>query len=112
MVALVGIADAWGNRDHRWRTTLAEAVFPFYIVHQTVIVVVGWYLVQSGVAPLASFLILVAATVAGCWAFYLRGRRIGWPLPVIGLPRRRVQARGDWRLPPNWARGGGEEGAG
>jgi glucan biosynthesis protein C len=88
MVGLVGIADAWGNRDHRWRTTLAEAVFPFYIIHQTVIVVVGWYLVQGGVAPLASFLILLAATVAGCWIFYLGGRQVGWLRPLIGLQRR------------------------
>src|SRR3546814_19964454 len=69
MVALVGIAAAWGNRDHRWSTTLAEAVFPFYIVHQAVIVVVGWFLVQSGVARLAVFLNPVAARVPGCWAF-------------------------------------------
>src|SRR3546814_11705695 len=70
MVALVGIADAWGNRDHRWRTTLAEAVFPFYIVHQLVIVDVGGYLARRGVAPLASFLTLVRSTLGGSWVLY------------------------------------------
>lgn len=88
IVALVGIADAYWNRDHRWRLMLAEAVFPFYIVHQTVIVVTGWYLRQGGVAPLPSFLTLLAATVAGCWIFYLGGRRIEWLRPLIGLQRR------------------------
>src|SRR3546814_2221136 len=34
---------------------LAEAVFPFYIIHQTIIVVVGWYLLQAGVAALPAF---------------------------------------------------------
>ena len=88
IVALVGIADRFWNRDHRWRATLAEAVFPFYIVHQTIIVVTGWYLRQAGVAALPSFVVLLAATVAGCWIFYAAGRRIGWLRPLIGLQRR------------------------
>lgn len=88
IVALIGIADAFWDRDHPWRATLAEAVFPFYIIHQTIIVVVGYWLLQGQVAALPSFLILVAATVAGCWAFYLGGRRIDWLRPLIGLQRR------------------------
>ena len=42
---------------------------------------------------LAEFAILLVATVAGCWAFYLAGRSIGWARPLIGLravPRSRV----------------------
>lgn len=88
IVALVGIADRFWNRDHRWRPTLAEAVFPFYIVHQTIIVAVGWYLLLARAAPLPSFLILLAATVTGCWLFYWIGRSIGWLRPLIGLQRR------------------------
>lgn len=88
IVALVGIADAWGNRDHPWRTTLAEAVFPFYIIHQTIIVVTGWYLLRAGVGALASFAILLVATVTGCWLFYAIGRSIGWLRPLIGLQRK------------------------
>ena len=88
IVALVGIADRYWNRDHPRRAMLAEAVFPFYIIHQTIIVVVGWYLLRADVAALPSFLILLAATVAGCWLFYAIGRSIGWLRPLIGLQRR------------------------
>ena len=88
IVALLGIADRYWNRDHPRRAMLAEAVFPFYIIHQTIIVVVGWYLLQGDVAALPSFLILVAATVAGCWLFYSIGRNIGWLRPLIGLQRK------------------------
>lgn len=88
IVALVGIADAYGNRDHPWRTTLAEAVFPFYIIHQTIIVVTGWYLLRAGVGALVSFAILLVATVTGCWLFYAIGRSIGWLRPLIGLQRK------------------------
>jgi peptidoglycan/LPS O-acetylase OafA/YrhL len=88
IVALLGIADAYWNRDHPQRAMLAEAVFPFYIVHQTIIVVVGWYLLQGGVGALPSFVILVAATMLGCWLFYRIGRSIGWLRPLIGLQRK------------------------
>ena len=88
IVALVGIADRYGNRDHPKRAMLAEAVFPFYIIHQTIIVAVGWYLLRAGVSAMPSFLILVAATVIGCWLFYAIGRSIGWLRPLIGLQRK------------------------
>ena len=90
IVALVGLADMHWNRDSKWRPMLAEAVFPFYIIHQTLIVVVGYWLLSTPTGGLERFLILVAATAAGCWAFYLVGRTIEPLRPLIGLKRRNV----------------------
>ncbi|WEJ99332.1 MAG: acyltransferase [Candidatus Sphingomonas phytovorans] len=87
IAALIGIAERFWNRDHAWRPMLTEAVFPFYIIHQTVIVVVEYWLKPLDIGPVAEFAILVPATVTGCWAFYLIGRRIGWLRPLIGLRR-------------------------
>jgi hypothetical protein len=87
IVALIGIADRYWNRDHRWRATLNEAVFPFYVIHQTVIVVVGYWLTGHGIHPAVQFALLLAATVAGCWAFYLVGRALPPLRPWIGLRR-------------------------
>jgi len=88
IIALIGIAERFWNHDHRWRKTLTEAVFPFYIIHQTVIVGVEWVLLGQNLAPAAEFAILVVATIAGCWAFYLLGREISWLRPLIGLRAR------------------------
>ncbi|HVJ00276.1 MAG TPA: acyltransferase [Sphingomonas sp.] len=85
IAALIGIAETFWNREHAWRATLTEAVFPFYLIHQTVIVVVGYWIVGRGLGAGSEFAILVAATVAGCWGFYLLGREIGWLRPLIGL---------------------------
>jgi hypothetical protein len=85
IAALIGIAERFWNRDTAWRPMLTEAVFPFYIIHQTVIVVVEYWLLPLHIGPVAEFAILVPATVAGCWAFYLVGRQIGWLRPLIGL---------------------------
>lgn len=85
IVALIGFAERHWNRDAPVRQLLTEAVFPFYLVHQTIIVVVAYWLIPANLAGGAEFAILVAATVAGCWAFYLIGRRIPLLRPLIGL---------------------------
>jgi hypothetical protein len=85
IIALFGVSDLYWNREGRWRATLAEAVFPFYIVHQTLIMVAGFYLRPLGLPSLAQFAILVAVTAVGCALFYFVGRRIGPLRPLIGL---------------------------
>lgn len=99
IIALLGIADRFWNHDHPWRATLAEGVFPFYIVHQTIIVVAGWWLLRFSLPPVAEFAILLAITAAGCWAFYDLGRRIGWLRPLIGLARRKKEPPPEERGP-------------
>lgn len=87
VIALAGLADRYWNYDTPWRRTLTEAVFPFYIVHQTVIVLVEYWLLPLHAAPLVEFAVLLPATLAGCWAFYLIGREVAWLRPLIGLKR-------------------------
>lgn len=100
IAALIGIAERFLNRDHRWRTTLAEATFPFYIIHQTVIVLVEFWVKPLGVGAAGEFLVLVPATIAGCWAFYLIGREVNVLRPLIGLKARAKAAKpaalADW----------------
>ncbi|MDQ1228705.1 acyltransferase family protein [Sphingomonas sp. SORGH_AS_0879] len=100
VVALIGVAERFWNRDHPWRRTLTEAVFPFYLVHQTIIILVAFYLRRAGLPLWLDALVLIVATVAGCWAFYLIGRRVRWLRPLIGLrphPVGRPAASGDGR---------------
>lgn len=92
IVALIGIAERHWNRDLPIRPMLTEAVFPFYLIHQTIIVVAMWAILPAGLPGWAEFAILVAATVAGCWAFYLVGRAIPALRPLIGLRRGRADA--------------------
>lgn len=92
IVALIGIAERYLNRDLPMRPMLTEAVFPFYLVHQTIIVVAMWAILPAGLPGWAEFAILVAATVGGCWLFYVVGRAIPPLRPLIGLRRGRAAA--------------------
>lgn len=88
IAAFVGIAERFWTRGYRWRATPAEAPFPFYIIHQTIIVFVEDWLLPYHLGPAAEFAVLVASTVAGCWTFYLVGSRLNWLRPLIGLKSR------------------------
>lgn len=83
-------AETWWNRDHSWRKPLAEAVFPFYIVHHPAIVLIAWYTLPLGLGPFTEFAVLLGGTLAVCIAVYAIGGRIGWFRPLIGLaPKKR-----------------------
>ncbi|MBB5684566.1 acyltransferase family protein [Sphingobium boeckii] len=84
-LVMLRLADTMLDRDHRWRARLSEAVFPFYIIHQSAIVLIGWWLLPLSLSPLAQFAAILAGTAASCWLFYDIGRRIGWLRPLIGL---------------------------
>jgi len=104
IAALIGVAERFWNHNNGWRSTLAEATFPFYIIHQTVIVVVEYWLLPTGIGPLGEFLVLVPATVAGCWAFYLIGREVPVLRPLIGLKARVALAKVRGPETPLWFR--------
>jgi hypothetical protein len=87
ILLLMGAAHQWLNRDHPLRRTLTEAIFPFYLVHQTVIVVVGWWIQDAAYGAATMFLILAASTIASCWVFYEIARRSGPLRPLFGLSR-------------------------
>ena len=93
ILLLLGAAHQWLNTDHPLRPKLAEAVFPFYLVHQTIIVGTAWWLKDKGLSPQILFLILTSVTVAGCWTFYEVGRRTGRMRVLFGLSAAAAKAQ-------------------
>lgn len=84
-LALFHLADRFWNRDHRWRRTLGEAVFPFYLIHHLAIVLIAWWTLDMRLNPWTEFAILLGGTSLACVAFYLIGRSVRWMRPLIGL---------------------------
>ncbi|SFS70445.1 acyltransferase family protein [Brevundimonas viscosa] len=90
IVAILGFGARWLNRGGPVLRYLTIGVFPFYIVHQTVIVVVGHHLADLGLPLFAEATLLIAATFAGCFLAYELARRTGWLGLLLGVrPARR-----------------------
>jgi peptidoglycan/LPS O-acetylase OafA/YrhL len=88
IVAAIGFAHRHlRGHDGPLRRTLTEAIFPFYLIHQTIIVVAGHHLDALGLSLWVEVPLLMGATMIGCRSFYAVGRRVGPLRPWIGLPR-------------------------
>ncbi len=85
IVAAVGFSHRGLNRDAPWRRTLTEAVFPVYVMHQTVIVWLAVAWAPWRLAPRTEAPLLVAATFALCGLCHLLVRRVRWLRPCFGL---------------------------
>ncbi len=92
IVAALGFGARHLTRDGRLLRTLTEAVFPFYILHQTIIVVAGHHLKALALPAPAEGALLVAITAAGCWLGYAVARRFSPLRPLLGLARRKRDA--------------------
>jgi glucans biosynthesis protein C len=87
VVAAFGFARRHLNVDHRWRAPLTEAVFPVYLVHQTVIILLAMALVPLALPAGAEAALLVPLTFAVSLGFWRLARAAGPLRPWLGLPR-------------------------
>lgn len=85
IAAVLGFGAKHLTRGGPVLTYLTLGVFPFYIVHQTVIVVAGHYLAQLGMNQALEAVILIAGTFAACFATYELVRRVNVLRPLFGL---------------------------
>ena len=93
VLLLLDLANRWLNHDHKWRAPLCEAVFPFYIAHQTIIVLTAWAINIHHIGNGPAFAVLVVATFGGCWLFY-RIAVVSGPLREwLGLNPKRKSAK-------------------
>ena len=71
LLAIVGFAHRHLAARPAFLAPATEAVYPFYILHQTVTVIVVYWLLRGGIAPWPGFGLAVVGTFAGTAAIYL-----------------------------------------
>jgi Acyltransferase family len=85
MVAVTGFARRWFIADSALRRYLTEAVFPFYIVHQTAIIMIAHALQGSDLPAWLEAGIVIAGTIGACMLTYEFVRRVPILRPLFGL---------------------------
>ena len=94
IVAALGFARRHlSARDGPARRYLTQAIFPYYIVHQTAIVVVAHELARLRLPLGLEAALVIAATAASCGLAFEVARRVGWLRPWLGLARRPVREK-------------------
>lgn len=87
MVAVLGFARRWLNTDSTTRRYLTDAIFPYYIVHQTAIIMIAHALQGSGLSAAAEASIIIGGTAITCIVSFEIVRRVAWLRPLFGLKR-------------------------
>ena len=84
---------AWGHhlvrKPSRALTYATAAIFPWYILHQTITVVAGFQLSKFELGPVLEPLLVLGITIGGCLVLYEYViRRVRLLRPLFGLPYR------------------------
>jgi glucans biosynthesis protein C len=70
IVVILGYARVYLTRKTRLLSWANEAVYPFYILHQTITVVLAYYLSGSHIDIFAKYLLVAGGTFVGCYILY------------------------------------------
>ena len=85
LLAILGWAHAMLNRPFRWLPWANESVYPWYMLHQSLIVGIGFGLARYRLGPISEPLVVLLSTLAGCWLVTEAVKRIEWLRPCFGL---------------------------
>ncbi len=86
IASVLGWGHAYLNQPFRWLPYAREAVYPWYVLHQSLLLLFAWWLMPLGLGPVLEPTLIVLATVGAC-ALLHEGviRRVRWLRPLFGL---------------------------
>jgi hypothetical protein len=93
IAAVLGFARRYLNHDNAARRYLTTAIFPVYILHQTIIVVVAHALKPVNLPPAVEGPLLILVTATGCLVGYEIIRRSVLLRPLFGLAARAIPTK-------------------
>lgn len=93
ILTILGWGHRWLNRPFRWLPYANEAVYPWYMLHQTIIIAVGYPLSRLSLGPVAEPMLVLLVTIGGCLLIHeFVIRRTPLLRPLFGLSYRPVAA--------------------
>ncbi len=92
IASVLGWGHAYLNRPFGWLPYAREAVYPWYVLHQSVLLFCAWQLMSRGLGPVAEPALVLLGTVLGCGLLHEVIRRSIWLRPLFGLEAKQ-QAR-------------------
>jgi peptidoglycan/LPS O-acetylase OafA/YrhL len=94
-LAAIGYAKQYLNRDTRFRKLANEAIYPFYLLHQPVILIMGSFLIKIEMPDLIRFIFLITSSFGiTCSLYWFVVRPFHITRVVFGMkpvPRRKME---------------------
>jgi glucans biosynthesis protein C len=89
LLTVLGYARAHITARKPWLVYAQELAYPFYIFHQTVILLVGYALLRPDLGPWARFAAVLSGSFLVTWALCEAVKHVGWLRPCFGLAPRK-----------------------
>lgn len=89
IIALMGIADTYLRKPSPVLSYLNLASFPVYVLHQSVMMIIAYYVVAMDLSPAAKFIAIMLASLAACLALYELCRRLSPTRFILGIKKGR-----------------------
>ena len=93
LLAVLAWAQHALSRPFRWLPYASEAVFPWYVIHQTATVALAYWLVPLRLGGALEATLVIGGTLAACALGHEFVRRVGVLRPLFGLKPRRPSGR-------------------
>jgi hypothetical protein len=87
ILAVFGYGAKYLNKSSQILEYRNEAVFPFYIIHYTIIVLLGFWLMNVTIPVFLKFVIMIVGTFGGSWLFFEIVKRVWFLRPLFGLKK-------------------------
>jgi glucans biosynthesis protein C len=71
VITIIAYGQHYLNKPHPWLSKISEGLYPFYILHQTVIIATGYYVCQWDWSISAKYWAICFLTLVSCVGFYL-----------------------------------------
>jgi len=89
IVAILGYGRKYLNHPSRILSYLNDCIFPYYILHQTITIIAGYYLVEMNMPGAVEFILLTIATIGGIGAItHYVIRPFNLIRPLFGMKQR------------------------
>ncbi len=85
ILALMGLADTYLNKPSKTLSYMNRASFPIYILHQSVMMVIAFFVVTMDLSPAVKFLTIMLGALAACAGLYEAFRRIPPARFMLGI---------------------------
>jgi peptidoglycan/LPS O-acetylase OafA/YrhL len=70
VIAMIGYGQHVLTKPHPWLSKINEAAYPIYILHQTIIIWIGYYICQWDWSIAAKFWSISVLTIISCLGIY------------------------------------------
>jgi hypothetical protein len=86
LLTILGWGKVFLDRPFRWLPYCTEAVYPWYMLHQSLIILLVFWLKPMSLGPWLEPALVVSGTVAGCYVLHeFVIRRVAFIRPLFGL---------------------------